>query len=516
MEENPNSTEKKIMKNNSYCGVYQCGTYRRDGFPMFTLPKDVQASPMLYYQWSKILRNGDPFPKHFYICGRHFEKHHILIPHHSGNQQIQLKTQLSNAAFPVFHLPNFEENPPRKRAAKRSNLELSEPIVTIVKQSKNPEIDPLNFESDRVVKSEPEEQEVPESIEEVFEMISEEVENYYNEDCTVYEEIDSSDSVSSNGVARTESFNEENISANADKESCNDKNTSANVRSSDISDLSNFPGTNNDKSTFANFTTTNPLCFLFNTDKNLQIMTGLNDTKYLDLLTRECINLSGEDIGCMVEMKNDIILTMFKLKTNASLMQITILFQISNTFRRFANTIKLLAGVLNKSIVLQSKQQITRNSPMDFYDLFPKVRLIVECIEIQSIQPLKTIIAFTPCGEINYVSKAVTGKFSDLAVLRQADLLKKLNRGDVIMAKKELVGHGNPNDIVIFNMDKKEPFQEDERFIKVKKNVDECMKKIRSFKIVDESLELSLRPFVTEIMIVVCALVNESQSICID
>lgn len=436
-----NAAKEKDYCNNSYCGVYQCKTYRKDGHSLFKLPKEVQNSPMLYYQWSKILRNGDPFPKSFFICARHFEDKHILVPRHANKEVVHKKKLLSSAAFPTLNLPQYGQNGIRRRITRTNDYGLIEPVVRILRKRKLSEIDPLSTaDTSKIAKKE-------------------------NDSVKVFERVN------------------DNIPVKVKK----------------------------DVGTSINFDPCAHITLLCRTDKRLNVMTGLMDKKMLEQLTSQCVKMPGQDSDSYGDMMDKIVLTTFKLKTNVDFVQLGILFSIpENTAREyFISTIKCLAEIFNRTKFMQSKEQIVKES-FCFCELFPKVRLFIECYTLKTNPPIKILVALAPSGVINYVSKNVNVRFSDVFVIRQTDLLKKLKPGDVLMARRDLVLAGNPYDIEIFNMDKKGAFQSDQRFTHARKRVELTLQKIRSFRIMTEECGSGFNSAVSQVVTVVCGLINES------
>ncbi|XP_055853428.1 uncharacterized protein LOC129917108 [Episyrphus balteatus] len=273
-----------------------------------------------------------------------------------------------------------------------------------------------------------------------------------------------------------------------------------------------------DKSTYVNFHSSVAFSNLCDTDTKLKVMTGLENRTFLDYLTKECLKSKPHyNDNNNMSMRDNIILTMFKLKTNVDFSQLAAFLQMSekDALQYFTYTIKILAKITSTSINLQSIEQITRSSPACFRS-FPNFRLFVEVIEIKSSPSVKAVIGYAPSGLINYVSKAASGKFSDKATGIHSDLIKKLNPCDTIMVGNDCHFRDEINGVDVIAPGKAK--LQDENILKVNVYFEKHspVPRIRSFKFLSEPIESSLKPLVNDVVTVLCGLSNKSLCISIE
>ena len=109
---------------------------------------------------------------------------------------------------------------------------------------------------------------------------------------------------------------------------------------------------------------------------------------------------------------------------------------------------------LGMLIIWPSKSKVRKTLPQCFKKLYPKVRTIIDCTEIDTEAPslldshcllwndykhhaaIKFLICITPNGVISWVSPAYGGRTSDVYIVRHSGFLDLLEPYDRIMADR--------------------------------------------------------------------------------
>lgn len=279
---------------------------------------------------------------------------------------------------------------------------------------------------------------------------------------------------------------------------------------------------------------------LWNTDKKLNTMTGIPSMEIFNVMVELCCTVRKED-KCTMLMKDRILLTMHKLKSNCSFAEIAIGFELSNKTAKiyFADTIALLAKVMKNLIHWQSEERNVKSLPKYFED-FPNVRTILDCTEVRTVtfrcltcrtctyshykggHTLKILIGVSPSGCINFVSKVSTGRSSGKAIFNQtAELMSKLQPGDAVMVDKGfMIGDELANAGVemvrpafLFGSFSKEDVERNTKIAAARVHVERRIARLKIFKVLSEKIGVAMIPYVDDCMIVICGLSNISQPI---
>lgn len=195
----------------------------------------------------------------------------------------------------------------------------------------------------------------------------------------------------------------------------------------------------------------------------------------------------------------------------------------------------MLSASLKVAIKFSSRDKISMNLPKCFEE-FEDVRVVLNCTEIFTQQPTnlccqlltysnykksqtcKLMTGVTPSGTICYISKAYGGRTSDKAIFNDSSLKPLLERGDPVMVDKGFTiedicaTNGWKCYIPPFVREKKQFTKEEAAFTcriaKARVHVDRSNQRIKTFKIVGETLPAHWIPLVEDIFTVICATVN--------
>lgn len=155
---------------------------------------------------------------------------------------------------------------------------------------------------------------------------------------------------------------------------------------------------------------------------------------------------------------NQFLLFMIKLRRNTPNIELSFLFNVSETSVRKIFTIWLLHSytMWKKINIWPSRKLVDFYMPEDFKKKFPFTRIILDATEIAIEKPkdptlqratfshyknrntLKVMVGMSPGGMITYISPAYGGATSDRQIIARSDLFQKLEKGDSIMADRGL------------------------------------------------------------------------------
>ncbi len=193
-----------------------------------------------------------------------------------------------------------------------------------------------------------------------------------------------------------------------------------------------------------------------NTDRNLNILTGITSITMLDWLT-DLLQRHKNYNQHRLTARQRIIMTFLKMKLDLPYAALGVLFRnVSKDAikRSFVETVNVLSEILKHFIRIPSSEEIYRNMPVAFSN-FQNVRLVLDCVEIRlqsskklccrvfsysnykKYNTIKFMTAVTPDGRIAYVSRGYGGRASDKAIFGQSKLINKLTPfKDAIMVDK--------------------------------------------------------------------------------
>eukprot|EP00117_Sycon_ciliatum_P045125 scpid34397/ scgid32470/ len=116
--------------------------------------------------------------------------------------------------------------------------------------------------------------------------------------------------------------------------------------------------------------------------------------------------------------------------------------------------IPLAANALRQIPIFPSRSQVDELMSLSFREMYPRTRIIIDALEIPIEKPknpttqaatwseykqrntVKALVGITPGGALSFVSQLYGGRTSDKELVRRCELLKLLDKGDVIMADK--------------------------------------------------------------------------------
>lgn len=258
----------------------------------------------------------------------------------------------------------------------------------------------------------------------------------------------------------------------------------------------------------------NPDSFVFSrvcdTDDKLLAFTGLVDHATLDALVAECSETLIPEGNSDMTIKDRIILTMCKLKTNFSFEQIGVLFHIDAKLaeKYFKETLICMAEIVRHSIYWQTKEQFMEKGV--HFENFPQARALLETMKISQCPNLEVLLTFSPNGEISYISDVFSAIIPYPRMFIQTDLPQLLQPNDGLIVGEEFVAieevlFENGVELII-----PESFRYKRKYKEARARSILQIQKLKTFKIIGDSIDESMIPMIGFIMVVLCGLLNIS------
>ncbi len=291
---------------------------------------------------------------------------------------------------------------------------------------------------------------------------------------------------------------------------------------------------------------TRPSTFFDNirTTEQLSAATGISSFEVLDALyagVEKFIDLYMKHfkVGSSISLKDQLILTLMKLKQNTSFTLMSVFFNVSRVTcaRYFSRMINILSKVLENFVASPSREMIDDNMPSHFVD-YMITRFILDCTEVPVCSPLcitcrtqtysyykqrhtlKILIGCTPSGYISYISPFYGGKASDKFIFKKSNLLKQCTEFDAIMVDKgfpisqECASHGVTLFQPAFKTGNKQldaaECEDSRQIAAARVTVERVMERLKNFHILQDEIQYHYLTFMNQIITCVAALVNLS------
>jgi hypothetical protein len=297
---------------------------------------------------------------------------------------------------------------------------------------------------------------------------------------------------------------------------------------------------------FADQTTQTPLSSsLFrniNNEDQFSSCTGINLFHTFFWLLSVVENYTKKRKKCILILKDQILLTLMKLKLNSLYTFLSVCFGINQRTccRYFRSMIPIFSLILKNFILCPSCDSMQDNLPYSFAP-FPSTILVLDCTEIpvcsasciacrtqmwsqyKKRHTLKTLIAVTPGGMIVYNGPFYGGKAFDNFLFKESKLLNSCKPGDSIMVDK---GFRIEEDCRLHGVHLIRPaFKENDeqlgyedcdhsRMVALARvHVEWVMERLKNFRILQDKIQWNYLELMDDILIVICGLVNLSPPI---
>lgn len=249
----------------------------------------------------------------------------------------------------------------------------------------------------------------------------------------------------------------------------------------------------------------------------------------------KCMSKFGKK-GVKMPVSDQILMTLMKLRLNLFLGDLARRFGVSESFvsKTITYWIDKLAKEMSVLIGWLSRETIRATLPESF-KTFPKTTCIMDCAETIMQKPsnlksrgesysnykshntVKFCVTIAPCGLIMHVSKAYGGRSSDRYIVEDSGLLDNLVAGDEVMADRGftiqdmLFAKRVKLNIPAFSHGKQlsdEEVTRTRRIAHVRIHVERAIRRMKVFKILRDTVPITMAKKVNKILRIVAALVN--------
>ncbi|XP_026113187.1 uncharacterized protein LOC113091771 [Carassius auratus] len=244
-----------------------------------------------------------------------------------------------------------------------------------------------------------------------------------------------------------------------------------------------------------------------------------------------------ENLAYQTEIEQQILLTLMKLKLNLLIEDLAIRFciSVSQVSRIISFWIDTMAAVLKELIPWLPKETIRATTPEAYKQHYPNVTCILDCSESEVQRPgnldsrsesyshyyacntIKYLVAIAPCGLVMFISAAYGGRCSDKFITCDSGILEYPHPGDEVMVDRgflirDLLFERKVNMIIPHFANKMQLTEEkvtcSRRIANVRIHVERAIRRLKVYKVLSQTLPITLMPKIDKILRICAALVN--------
>lgn len=278
--------------------------------------------------------------------------------------------------------------------------------------------------------------------------------------------------------------------------------------------------------------TCKPLTLMNDSESNLYTGLPLQTFHTLVAVLRPHANVAYQ-----AEVEQQILLTLMKLKLNLLIEDLAIRFYISvsQVSRIISFWIDTMAVVLKDLIPWLPKETIRATTPEAFKQHYDNVTCILDCSESEIQKPknldsrsesyshyyacntIKYLVAIAPCGLVMFISAAYGGRCSDKFITCDSGILENLKPGDEVMVDRgflirDLLYERQVNLIIPHFANQTQLTEEkvtcSRRIANVRIHVERAIRRLKVYKVLSQTLPITLMPKIDKILRICAALVN--------
>ncbi|XP_026285706.2 uncharacterized protein LOC113211529 [Frankliniella occidentalis] len=286
---------------------------------------------------------------------------------------------------------------------------------------------------------------------------------------------------------------------------------------------------------------------LTSSDEKLFSTTGLPSVEFLDTVVIYFDKIAPENPRKPFHLssRDRILLCMMKIKLALHFSTLGVFFEksVQNVCNYFYDTVKVLAQLFKCFVKWQSKDIILNNMPKCF-SYFTNTRVVLDCFELYVEKPkcvrcrvrlysqykknytVKVLLGVSPGGAITKVSKAYGGRASDKFITSDSGLYELCEFGDAIMVDKGFAIEDECQKYLLTMI--RPPFLRQKgkftraeavqcaKIARARVHVERVIQRIREYSMLKNKLQWRLTPYIDDVLMIVCALVNLSPPVLAD
>jgi len=272
---------------------------------------------------------------------------------------------------------------------------------------------------------------------------------------------------------------------------------------------------------------------LIKTEQDARLYTGLRKEVFLALV-QTMKQFASDNIK--MNVCDQILMTLMKLRLNLVGGDLARRFNVSApyVYKIISFWIENLAKQLKQLIFFLPRETIRATMPKSFKN-YPKTTCIMDCAETFMQKPnnlraraetysnykanntVKYNVTIAPCGFIMHISQAYSGRCSDKFIVKHSGVLKHILPGDEVMADRGftiqdlLYSKKAKLNIPAFTHGKQLTRREvtrTRRIASVRIHVERVIRRMKVFKILKDTVHISMAKKMSNVLTIVAALVN--------
>ena len=239
-----------------------------------------------------------------------------------------------------------------------------------------------------------------------------------------------------------------------------------------------------------------------------------------------------------LSIEDQIFFSLARVKVGRFTLDLAVAFRVSapTVSRTVITWANFLYFTLGRLPTWPTRAQIQRHMPTCFQEIYPNVRVILDCTEIfvetlsslvlqsevfssyKSHTTWKGLFGSTPPGAVSFVSALYCGSISDKEISRCSGITELLDSKYDVMADKgfiisELLAKKECNLIIPPFLNCEEQFSEEEteqtkQIARVRIHVERAIRRVKEYHIFDSPIPMSLSGSINQLWTVCCLLTN--------
>ncbi|CAL9693779.1 unnamed protein product [Knipowitschia caucasica] len=241
---------------------------------------------------------------------------------------------------------------------------------------------------------------------------------------------------------------------------------------------------------------------------------------------------------CNIPVLDQILMTLMKLKLNLVLGDVAYRFNVSKSKAStvISDWIDTMGDQLVPMVAWLPRSVIRANMPPSFRENYPNTTCIIDCAETaiqratnlnsrsstfshyKGTNTVKYLVAVSPHGLIMFISEGYAGRSSDKYITMNSGFLEALRPGDEVMADRgftirDLLHERRVKlNIPAFTHKRGQLTNEEvtrtRRVANVRIHVERAIRRLKVFKILSQTVPITMVPKLDKILIICAALVN--------
>lgn len=270
-------------------------------------------------------------------------------------------------------------------------------------------------------------------------------------------------------------------------------------------------------------------------DARSRLYTGVRMVQFFTLVT---VLLPYSKPSITLPVVDQILMTLMKLKLNLILGDISHRFNVSKSMASIviSHWIGVMGEQFKVLIPWLPRETIRATMPLSFQRNYPRTTCIIDCAEsamqratnpdsrsdtfsqYKSRNTVKYLVAVAPNGVIMFISDAYAGRSSDKFITMDSGFLDYLRAGDEVMADRGFTIRDLLNErkvslnIPAFTYRRNQLTNEEttrtRRVANVRIHVERAIQRLKIFKILSQTVPISMSPKLDNILTICAGLVN--------